>query len=67
MTGLKGRVRLDKLLDDENQHYVPRYLTRESTNTTFLRLAVREHFLDFVSGYVDVHAGALFLEQHENA
>jgi hypothetical protein len=32
-----------------------------------LRLAARERFLDFVRRHRNVHASALFLEQHENA
>ena len=65
-TELKGRVRLDKFLDDEIA-LVPRYLTRKQQTPPFCGYSVREHFLDFISGYVDVHAGALFLKQHEDA
>jgi hypothetical protein len=32
-----------------------------------MRLAARERFLDLVRGHGDVHAGALLLEQHEDA
>jgi hypothetical protein len=32
-----------------------------------MRLAARKRFLDFVRGHGDVHAGALLLEQHEDA
>ena len=39
----------------------------QQTPAIFFALALRERFPDFVSGYVDVHAGALFLEQHEDA
>jgi hypothetical protein len=30
-------------------------------------LATRERLLDFLFGYGNAHAGALFLEQHKNA